>query len=162
MINGNSVFRIKKGQTRVVGEMLFFAIGVLILSYIIITFGIVQTGVHELSRNDQLQSVANYIKTGTIRLTNLDNLGGTEPGINITIELPQSIAGEDYGIELSKDGDNKLTVFLLSDPNVYVTEELFNIGSDYNIEESVFTGNARYYILMLNGNAISMEYYRFE
>lgn len=152
----------RKGQNRVVGEMLLFAVGIIILSYIIMTFGTAQAGINKLSVNDQLQNVADYIKSA---VTEISNKGARS---NITIQLPIRVSGEEYIIRLNKIGTspekNALTVLLARDLSVNVTEELFNIGIGYNIEDIEpveLRSSSVYYVVSLNPSKIlKMEYYR--
>ena len=154
-----------KGQTRVIGEMLLFAIGVMILSYIMIIFGIVQTGVYDLSVTDQLQSTALFVKSTAVKLTNAEDAVSS-----MIIELPLRLSGEEYGIKLQTVGEAPdikylVNVSILADPDTFVTEVLFNTGSDYIIQETVLRSSSIYYVVKLekkgNEKELSMEYYKF-
>lgn len=153
------MFIFRKGQTRIVGEMLLFAVGVLILSYIIVTFGIVQTGVYDLSVNDQLQGIANHVKSAAMKLTSTD-----DAVTSMIIDLPLTLSGQEYVIKLMTDettGKPMVNVSIITDPDRHVNEELFNTGSVYNIAETVLRSSSAYYIIKLESDTLSMEYYKF-
>ena len=149
---------IRKGQTRIVGEMLLFAVGVMILSYILITFGIVQSGINEISAIDQIQGVNNYIKTSFMAVANTE-----ADRANITFELPLRVSGQDYIIEIYDDEDNNyyLVTYLVNEPSTNTTEQLFNSRMDYIIEETVLRSTNVYYVVKLEDNKLSIEYFQF-
>ncbi len=150
----------QKGQTRIVGEMLLFAVGVMILSYILITFGILQTGINELSVADQLQGVNNYIKTSFMTVANTE-----ADRVNITIELPLKVSGHEYIIEIYNDevtlDDYYLVTYLITEPSTNTTGQLFNSRNDYIIEETVLRSTNVYYVVKLEDEKLSIEYFQF-
>ncbi|MAH43521.1 hypothetical protein CL614_07450 [archaeon] len=150
----------RKGQTRIVGEMLLFAVGVMILSYILITFGIVQTGVNELSVVDQLRGVNNYITTTFMTVANTESSRA-----NMTIELPLRVSGFDYIIEIYNDeetlDDYYLVTYLADEPSTNTTEQLFNSRNNYIIEETVLRSTNVHYVVKLEDEKLSIEYFQF-
>jgi len=113
-----------KGQYRVVREIILFAIGVAITSFVVISFSNVQTDVSELALQDHMAEVSSVIISGIIEVA--------ESGQNssVTLEIPEKISGEVYRITASND-ELKLMVF--DNPNIYVTQKLFNMSQTYFI-----------------------------
>ncbi|MFH1420433.1 MAG: hypothetical protein ABIG30_00520 [Candidatus Aenigmatarchaeota archaeon] len=142
----------RKGQTRIIGEMLLFSTGVIIVGYVLIIFSSAQANITQLSTQDQVASVAKLVKTAI--------MSAAESGssnVEVRFEIPTSVSGKDYVIELNEDGDNLLRLYLYENPDTSITEELFNIGQKYTIQESVLTGSAKYLVLEIADNNIMLK-----
>jgi hypothetical protein len=136
-----------KGQYLVVNEVLIFAFGVAIAVFILLNFQTLKLVFKNISIEDQLFDVSNLIKTGVVK--------AVETGANTTVRLhvPQKLSNEVYKIYVTND---VLVVSLLRDSKVNVTQEFFNLSSQYNIIGSVVS-SAEYVDITFNGTAVEIK-----
>lgn len=125
-----------KGQYRILTEVLLFAIGVAITSYIIISFDDVHEVLSENSIQSQLNSVNNYIASGIIK--------GYGKNSTIKLQVPDSVSGVNYRYFLDcNDEICSINSTSLDSSNIKVSKKLFNVGIDYIINGDL-TNAARF------------------
>ncbi len=83
----------RKGQYLVVGEMLIFAIGLIITISLVALFNSIDSRISEPTKNVQSAEVANVITAALYQLRELDESGAT-----IKLKIPKEIKGEEYAI----------------------------------------------------------------
>jgi hypothetical protein len=124
-----------KGQYRILIEILLFAIGVSITSFIVISFRDVQLFLTERSSESQMESVSNYVSSAIMNI----RYNSTSK-----IKIPEKISESDYVILADCDESKcQLNVTTVSFNGINVTKQLFNMGLDYIITGSV-AGASKY------------------
>ena len=112
----------RKGQYRIVSEILLFLIGILITSFIIINFGNVEDSVKKISVRDQLESVGNSVATAIVKVANADNA-------TIRLSIPDMVSKNIYRISLRSTNGGEMILSTL-DGNTSVKRQIFNIDYD--------------------------------
>ena len=133
-----------KGQYRVVSEILIFAIGVAITSFIVMSFQNISGSISSISIEDQLTSVSNLVRSGIIKGAGTDSI--------IRLRIPRDVSGMIYKISLE---DNNITISTIKEP-VSVSKQIFNIGHPYIISGKVFS-SAEYINIVSSGSEIRIE-----
>ncbi len=101
-----TTFRKRPGQSNIIGTMLTFAIGVAILSGVVLVFTLMQTNVLRDIRIPQSMEVLNYVAASSL---NLVRINATSSYAILT--LPGKIGDSEYTITGSEYGDK---IMLLS------------------------------------------------
>ncbi|MBI4018073.1 MAG: hypothetical protein HY368_00515 [Candidatus Aenigmarchaeota archaeon] len=116
-----------KGQHLVLNEMLLFALGILITAHVVFSFGSIQSSLNEVSTKDQFMNAGDIIVSGVSR--------AVAENSTVVVNFPEKISGRTYVISLSED-----SVFVqdFSNPEVQVSQKLFNIAKSNCITEGVF------------------------
>jgi hypothetical protein len=118
---------VMKGQYRIVGEILIFAIGIAITSFVIVSFQKVSDSVSRISIEDQLTSVSNLLSSGIVKAAGTDS--------TIRLNIPREVSGMVYRISVKDD-----TIIISTANNlVSVSKQIFNIGHPYIISGDVFS-----------------------
>jgi len=122
------------GQYRVLNEILIFAVGVAITSYVALSFSGVKDIIGLVSTTDKLDNTANNILNAIVR--------ASEANSSLVIEIPETISEKAYMIRvLDGNGgacDKGDDCFLnLSTTDVSIAKQLFNISQNYNIKGDV-------------------------
>lgn len=107
-----------KGQYRILMEVMLFAIGVAIASFVLISFGDLQESTESVSIKDQMNTVLNVVINGAVKAS-------LTPGSVVRVPIPPTISGRTYMIFVQ--GDKNLTAIDLNEPAINVTREIFNI-----------------------------------
>lgn len=121
------------GQYRILSEVLLFALGMAIASYVTLSFSSVRDFVGSESTRDKMESVATNIMNSVVKTTQANSV--------LIIEIPQRISEREYRIKVSAS-DGECTIgkdcFLnLSADGISVSKQLFNISQNYNIKGDV-------------------------
>jgi len=127
-----------KGQHRIVSEILIFAIGVAITSFVVISFQGVENSISKISMEDQLTSVSNLIRSGIIKVADINS--------TIRLRIPRDVSGAIYKISLE---DDKITISTIKKP-ISVSKQIFNTGHPYIIKGEVFS-SAEYVDIISSG-----------
>jgi len=117
-----------KGQYRVVREIILFAIGVAITSFVVISFQNVESNTKELATHDQLAEISTIVSSGIIK--------AIESGHNasIIVKIPEEVSDEVYRIRVQ---DDTLILSIFDNPQINVTQKLFNMTYAYFITGDV-------------------------
>ncbi len=129
---------ILKGQYDLINEIILFAIGLAITSFIIVNFSKIENTSSSLSINDSFKAVANQIANAVVKVY-------TTPNSSISIEIPDKIQEKVYSITLD-DAASSVVLKTLDKPDIIISQQLFNIskrnyinngGKKYTISRSV-------------------------
>ena len=112
----------RKGQYRIVSEILLFLIGILITSFVIINFNGIESSVKKITVRDQLESVSDTVATAISKVSNAGNA-------TIRLSIPYLISRNQYKILLRSTNGGTLTVSTL-DGTASVSRQIFNIDYD--------------------------------
>lgn len=138
------------GQYRILSEVLIFALGVAITSYVALSFSSVRDFIGSTSTQDKMNAAANNIMNSIARVTTDDS--------TLVIEIPEKISGKEYTIRIIQAGGEECKqakpCFLnLTAADASIRRELFNINRDYNIKGEVHS-SARFLSISKSGNEI--------
>ncbi|HLC76670.1 MAG TPA: hypothetical protein VJH04_00535 [archaeon] len=115
----------KKGQYRVISEILLFFIGILITSFVIINFGNLETSIRSTSLHDQLESVGDSVATAIVKVATSENA-------TIRLAIPDQVSGYTYVISIKDVNGGEMTVSTF-DGNVSIKRQIFNIDYDNTV-----------------------------
>lgn len=121
-----------KGQYRIVMEVMLFAIGVGIASFVFVTFQDVQQSVADMSVEDQLNAVLNKVSSGILKVSLNENSV-------LLLEVPETISGEPYRIEA--EGGIITATTLKS--GATVSKEIFNTEEGKIMQGSVTSATGK-------------------
>ena len=142
----------KKGQYRIVSEILTFGLGILITIYVVVNFNNIQDFITKTSKEQQYRSTANVVRTYTI-LSSYSNS-------SIRFSLPYQIAGKPYNVILN-DGSCSIgesCSILVFDPETgeSISKEIFNMTQSYSINGDVIS-TARDFEIITAGTRITIQ-----
>lgn len=146
--------KILKGQYDLINEIILFAIGLAITSFIIVNFSKIENTSSALSINDSFKATANKIADAVIKVY-------SNPNSSITIEIPNKIQEKTYSISLD-DATSSVIFKTLDSPYITVSQQLFNIsnrnyinngGKKYSIGRSVIS-SAKYVEIAIENEEI--------
>lgn len=120
--NAVSSVSYKKGQYRIISEILLFAIGIMITGYVILNFNNLQESAKDITIKDQLENVADAVAAGIVKSANTGNA-------TVRLTVPNRISGSLYRISI-KDADGGKLVINTLDGLATVERQLFNINYD--------------------------------
>ena len=133
-----------KGQERIIGEILIFAIGLAITSFVVVNFDSVEQSIDAISSTDQLDRIADVVQAAVVKVS----LAGDA---TVRLHVPAQISANDYRIQLV---DDHVLVSLL-DNETQVTRKIFNINKKYVISGNV-VGSAEYVEVTATGNQLML------
>lgn len=124
-----------KAQYRIVAEILLFAMGIAILSFVVVNFQHIQNFSSDVSTRDQMRTVSNLVLSAIIKSSLSNNS-------LITVEIPTEIFDNIYAVSVFDKNRNRCDVgdecFLeVSNQYTNVSQQLFNISQTHNIIGSV-------------------------
>lgn len=111
-----------KGQYRIISEILLFAIGIMIVGYVIVNFNDLQEAAKGITVNDQLENVADIVSVAIVKTANVENA-------TIRLTIPDKVSGSIYRISI-KDADGGKLIINTLDGLATVERQLFNINYD--------------------------------
>lgn len=134
-----------KGQHTILGEMFLFAIGIIVVSYIVMVFGTLDENLSKESMEKKLYHIGNRIKLGITKLFPL-NRG------SILVDIPKKINRKDYYFFLK---ENKLLIKIVGEP----TNKTIPISNIFNTEmvNNRITGASEYVTIRKDGETITLE-----
>jgi len=125
------------GQYKILSEILIFAIGIAITSYVVLSFSGVRDFIGVVSAQDKLENVANMVINTVVK--------SAEDNSFLVMEIPETISGSAYFMKMvDRDGDVcdkgeecfvNLTTSVFT--GISVKKQLFNISQNYNIKGDV-------------------------
>ena len=144
----------KKGQYRVVSEILMFGLGILITIYVVVNFNNIEGFITKTSKEQQYRSTVNVVRTFMI-LSSYSNS-------SVKLSLPYQIAGKPYNIILN---DGTCSIYepcsiIVLDPETgeSISKEIFNMTQSYNINGDVIS-TARDFEITNDGSSINVKRY---
>ena len=114
-----------KGQHRILMEVMFFAIGLGITSFVVVSFQGVQKDSDSVSIKDQMETVLNNVLNGIVKAS------AAESSI-VRVEIPTVISGRTYKIFVQNGGN--LSITDLKDSSINTTRKIFNIDKSYIVQ----------------------------
>ncbi len=144
-----------KGQHIIINEILIFAIGLAITSFVVMNFNILQETLKEKALRSQLSSVANSIASA-IALAGATNSTNT----TLSLAIPEKVSEESYlisvqdagGRECERSEDCRLN---LKTSVTSFSMQIFNISQSYNIKGSIHS-SAKYIQVKSDGKNIEL------
>jgi hypothetical protein len=120
-----------KGQYRILMEVMLFALGIAITSFVMVNFRDLRTSTDEISIKDQLNTVLNSVINAVVKSSLTANSA-------IRTDIPYTVSGHSYKIFV----ENKyLTALDTVDQSIRVSRKIFNIDEPMNrIEGEVYSG----------------------
>jgi len=118
----------KKGQHVILGEILLFIIGLAIANYVLFSFQKAEMRVSKVSLKDNFQLIANTVSTAVTKVTESANS-------TIRFFLPERISNRVYRVVLR---GVSVTVFDVDNPEINVSQKLFNISQENCISDNAF------------------------
>ena len=141
----------KKGQYRVVSEILMFGLGILITIYVVVNFNNIEAFITKTSKEQQYRSAVNVVRTSMIL--------GSYSNSSVKFSLPYQIAGKPYNVILN---DGSCSIFescniIVLDPETgeRVSKEIFNMTQSYSISGDVIS-TARDFEIITAGTSITI------
>ena len=111
-----------KGQYRILMEVMLFALGVAITSFVMVNFQDLRDSADEISIGDQLNTVLNSVINAIVKTS-------LTPNSMTRVEIPYTVSGHSYKIFV----ENKyLTALDLNDQSIRVSRKIFNIDEPSN------------------------------
>lgn len=117
-----------KGQNLILAEILLFAFGLAIANFVIVVFQKTESRTGEFSTKDNYRLVAGMISTAIIKASQNTNA-------TVKVLLPEKISGRIYEIHLQ---GGAVTVIDEKNPDINVTQKLFNITQENCISDNAF------------------------
>lgn len=117
-----------KGQYRIVKEILLFAIGIGIATFILVSFQSVYDNVSEITLKDQLVNVGDLVAGGLVKSVESDSQSV------IRMQIPEDVSGEIYRIRLN---GNVMTVEVYGNPDISVSRNIFEYNATYDVKGDV-------------------------
>ena len=134
------------GQMMVFEQVMLFAIGVAIFIICFASFSAYESYFAETGNADQLDQVRDYVAYAIVKSS--EGLGVTSS--YFTIQIPKSIGGEIYRVNLSPIGLNVTAL-----PSMrYSFTSLYNLGETTEFKESEVMSTSGMIVLYKNGNKI--------
>jgi hypothetical protein len=122
-----------KGQYRVLLEIIFILIGILITGYVLSTFDTLQNSVNKITIEDNFNVVANNALNALLKAS-ASNYS------LVRFAVPPTISGHTYKILVDPDG-NSILVVSLKNININATRKIFNITSDRIVKSEAISSS---------------------
>lgn len=135
-----------KGQYRIVLEVMLFAIGVAMASFVLVSFQDLQETISANAMTDQLNAVLIDVMNGAVTASLNENA-------LVRVAIPPTINGEAYRIVAEND---VLTASLLEHPDVAVSREIFNIEEGNRVRGDIVSG-ARIVAITYDGTTMTLQ-----
>ena len=146
--------RKSKGQYRIVSEILLFAAGLAIASFVAITFNDLRDSISEITKRDQMISISNLISASLIK--------SIAENTTTRLRIPDLISDEVYIISFESSAGGACTIgncllrLRTVVSGITVTQQLFNISQSHIINGNVYS-SARYIEIVSNGTVIRVD-----
>jgi hypothetical protein len=122
-----------KGQYKIVLEVMFIFIGILITTYVLITFRSLNTSIDTISVEDNFNAVANNAVIAVLKVSTNNNS-------IVRFSVPDKISNHVYKIVLD-DENGQVVVVSTKDSRINVTRQIFNITADRIIRSEVISSS---------------------
>lgn len=136
-----------KGQYFVVVEVLLFAIGVAITSFILVNFTNIEDSIGRLSMNDQMRSVSDVILNG------ITQVSSAPADASLVVKIPEKLSDRPYLIQASPSGE-EIQIIDVTDRANTLNLKIFNIPEEYSLEvNSISSGSSHVRISKLTDDS---------
>jgi hypothetical protein len=133
-----------KGQYKIVVEIMLFAIGLSITSYVILSFGNVQRSVENVTTVDNMDVVGDVIINGIIKASQIGNS-------TVKLTIPEQISTSNYEVNIEND---ELTISSIQNPSIFIKRQIFNISQIYSISNRSIASAAKFVEIKSDGTNI--------
>ncbi|MBI4174184.1 MAG: hypothetical protein HY517_00940 [Candidatus Aenigmarchaeota archaeon] len=123
-----------KGQYRIISEIILFAVGILITSYVIVNFNSLQSATQEITLDDQMNNIADIVATAIVKVSTQDNA-------TVRLTIPDRISDSIYRISIKDAGGGKIIVSKM-DGTASVERQIFNINYNNTINTGSVINNS--------------------
>ena len=144
----------KKGQYRIISEILLFAAGLAIASFVVVTLNDLKDSISETSARDQMLSISNLISTSLIK--------SMSENTTIRLQIPDTISNEVYTVSFESYSGGSCVIgdcilrLTAVESRLTIVQQLFNISQSHIINGNIYS-TARYIEINTVGNRISVE-----
>lgn len=137
-----------KGQHAILSEIMLFAVGAVMTSFILLNYQNVHENMSALTVKDGMLYVNDLLSTGIIK--------SAESHAIVRIRIPDEISGHIYTISAS---GNNIVLSSFENPWINVTRQLFNISQSHNItiKGNILLSSSEYLQIRPFGSNISIE-----
>lgn len=136
-----------KGQYRIIMEVMLFGLGILIASFVLVSFQGLQKNSDIVAERNQMEGVLNSVLNGIVKASLM-------PNSIVRINIPTTLSGRTYRIFV--DNSKNLTIMDFKDNTINATREIFNIDVSNRIAGDVVSG-AGVVEINYNGASIIMQ-----
>jgi hypothetical protein len=136
-----------KGQYRVIFEIMLFAIGVSIASFVMVNFQNLKDKTDELSIKDQMNTVLNSVINGVIQAS-------TEKNSMVRVEIPPTISGRSY--KIFTDNKEYITIIDIADSSIRTTRKVFNLDKPNDRIKGEVNSAGGQVLITYDGNEIKL------
>ena len=133
----------QKGQYRILNEVFVFALGIAILSFVIISFGSVQDNLNLVLLENNMEAISDVFSIGIIKASMINS--------SIRTDIPPEFLGHQYIISI--DG-NIIKLTSMKNPSYIVSKELFNMNETHNIKGDIISSGEFFLISSVNNNIV--------
>lgn len=120
-----------KGQYTVVQELLLFAIGILVVVFVVSIFSNIEDTVTEYTVAQNIEKIGNRIMNGITKVLENEEMNAT-----IVIEVPILLSNHVYKISIGRELNISTKVATFS-------QNIFNISNKYNISGEAMSSAGR-------------------
>ncbi len=120
----------RKGQYRIVSEIMLFGIGVAIVSFIIVNFNSAEDVISRTAVKSQLKSTSDLVMLGTAKAS-------LNPNSIVKVTIPSKLSDSTYLIKFEgacTKGSSCILALSSYIGDASVSQEIFNIEQSYNIK----------------------------
>lgn len=120
----------RKGQYKIVSEVLMFGIGIGIAVLVVGVFQNVSKTVFDVGIDDQLYEVATLVSSSIIKVME------SSTDATLSLRVPPKLSDKEYMIAVETNASTnsyQVVVFMEKNPEMRIVQKLFNIGQDNNI-----------------------------
>ena len=135
--------------SRIVSEMLLFALGIAITTFVIFQFNIVEDNIGRQSFDAQLSAISNSVMNVVKNVQYADNA-------YVRLEVPPKLSGNDYTISFINEPKKLLIISRSGTPSENFVREIFNIEESYMVSGSVVSGS-RFIAVSKQGDQIALQ-----
>ena len=137
-----------KAQNRIITEILLFAIGIILTSYVIISFGGIEDSVNKITLMDDFSIIADYVTSAVIKVSETDNSA-------IRLSIPVQLSRNTYKIQLKGNDENTITISSFENPELKLVQHLYKIRNKIILSEVIST--AKHIKVVNNNNEIMVR-----
>ncbi len=134
-----------KGQYQVIFEIMLFAIGVSIASFVLVNFQNLKEKTDEISIKDQMNTILNSVINGIVKASVADNS-------IVKVTTPQTISGRSYKIFI--ENNQYITIEDLTDSSIQSTRKILNLNKPGDRIKGEVTSASAQALITYDGNEI--------
>jgi hypothetical protein len=145
-----------KGQHRILMEVVFFALGLLITIFVVSNFTEIENHLRASSLRSQVTSISNLVAGSIVKVS-------THGSASVSMRIPARLSDEEYRISIeNRDldpcliGEEFCVINVTSESGFSIRKQIFNITSSYNIRGRITSGEELVTLRKI-GNDIVLE-----